>query len=168
MGARLGTLQGNLSRSLAVLLDLGLIQREFPYGESPRSTKKVLYRVKDPALSFYYGVYLLNRHRWGTLRKKEKMNLLEQHASRQWEYFWQGVYPSAGRYWEGKTEIDLVAPLYGGKGHIVAECRWAWLDKNDEKRVKEDLKRRFSQTRLAKKLRNVRFRVFSKSSLGAR
>ena len=165
IASRVGTAQGNLSRPLALLLDLGFLQRDLPYGESSRSTKKVLYRVKDAALSFYYGTYLPNRRMWSTLGQSKKMNILEGHAARQWEYFWREAYPGAGRYWEGNVEIDLVAPLPGGKSHLVAECKWAWLSEAEERTVLEDLKRRFSGTKLAKNLRNVHFQVLSKRNL---
>ena len=95
----------------------------------------------------------------------KKRSILEGHATRQWEYFCRAAYPGAGRYWEGKAEIDLVAPLPGGKAHVEAECKWSWLSKEEEKTVLEDLKRRFAETKLAKRLRNVRFLVLSKKDL---
>lgn len=168
LASRLGTAQGNLSRPLALLLELGLIQREFPFGESSRSTKKVLYRLRDAALSFYYGAFLPYRTKWQGLGGKEKMRLLEHHASRQWEYFCQRFYPGSARYWEGKTEIDLVGPGKKAGGYVVAECKWAWVGRKEEKRLLDDLEARFRGTRLARRLKKsaaLSFRVLSKKHL---
>jgi len=165
LGARLGVVQGNLSRPLALLLDLNLIQRELPFGESPRTTKKVLYRIHDPALSFYYGVFLPNRSVWKLLKGKERLDLLERNASRQWEYFCRELYPGAARYWEPKIEIDLVAPLKGKEEYIVAECKWTNLNQEEKKGLLEELKKKFEKTKLAQTLSRVQFRIFSKEDL---
>ena len=167
LASRLRTPQGNLSRPLAFLLDLGLIQKELPFGESVRSTKKVLYRINDPALLFHYGVYLPNRSRWSVLGRKERTALLERHASRVWESFCRACYPGSSRYWEGKVEIDLISLLRGGD-ILVGECKWSRLSASEEGRLSEDLKARFYATRLAKKVKRgsrVRFRVFSKAKI---
>lgn len=166
LASRLGTAQGNLSRPLCLLLDLGLIQRELPFGESSRSTKKVLYGIQDAALSFYYGTFLPNRTSWHRLGLGEKMELLERHASRQWESFCKKFHPDSCRYWESQIEIGLVAPLKG-KRYLVAECKWAWLGAREERRLLDDLKARFRETRLARKLEesSVTFRIFSKKHL---
>lgn len=169
LAARLGTVQGNLSRPLALLVDLGLIQRELPFGESSRSTKKVLYRHQDAALSFYYGTFLPYRSRWGQMGEKAKRVLLERHASGQWEYFCRNLYPGASRYWEGKVEIDLVVPVKGKNRYLVAECKWKRLGFKDEQKILNDLKARFAETRLARKLTKftqITFKVFSKKELG--
>ncbi len=166
IAARLGVVQGNLSRPLALLLDMNLIQRELPFGESSRTTKKVLYRIHDPSLSFYYGAYLPNRSVWKLLSVRKRLDLLERHASRQWETFCRSLFHGAARYWEPKVEIDLVAPLKGNEKYIVAECKWKRLNQNTKQKLLEELKKNFQRTELAKKLSRVYFRVFSKEDLG--
>src|SRR5262249_6836433 len=47
MAARLGTAQTNLPRLLQQLLDASVLERSLPFGESPRSTKRTLYRIQD-------------------------------------------------------------------------------------------------------------------------
>lgn len=165
MASRLGTVQGNLSRPLAFLLELGLIRRELPFGESTRTTKKVVYSIQDPALSFYYGTVLPFRSRWNTLRRKEKEAILHQHVSRHWEDFCRQAYPGAGRYWEGGIEIDLVFFDRTAKRYEVAECKWAELTAREEQVLMEDLRNRFTRSRLSRRLRKVRFRVFTQKDL---
>jgi AAA+ ATPase superfamily predicted ATPase len=64
IAARLGTAQTNLSRLLQQLLDASILERELPYGESVRSTKRTHYRIQDPALRFWFRVYSPHRSRW--------------------------------------------------------------------------------------------------------
>lgn len=165
LAARLNTAQGNLSRPLALLLDLGFLRRELPFGQTPRSTKRVFYSLEDPSLAFYYGTFLPLRTRWAQLLAKEKETILNQHASRQWENFCRDLYPGASRYWEGPIEIDLVVYQAEKKQHLVAECKWGKVSNGEEKRLLADLKSRFSQTRLGRKLKGVEFRIFSKNHL---
>lgn len=165
LASRLGTVQGNLSRPLAFLLELGLIQRELPFGESVRTTKKVVYSIQDPALSFYYGTVLPFRSRWDTLNRREKEALLNQHVSRHWENFCRHIHPGAGRYWEGGIEIDLVFFDKAAKRYEVAECKWTEVTARQERILLEELRSRFAQSRLSRKLRKVRFRIFTKKDL---
>ncbi len=165
LASRLGTAQGNLSRPLALLLDLGLLHRELPFGESPRTTKRVLYHLQDPALSFYYGVCLPFRSRWRVLSQKAKRRILEQHVSREWEGFCRQAHPGAARYWEPGVELDLVCELSGGKGHLVAECKWKRPSAGEERLMREDLRRRFERTRLARRFKKVEFRICTPADL---
>lgn len=161
LASRLGTPQGNLSRPLALLLELGLIHRELPFGESTRTSKRVLYALRDPALAFYYGTYLPFRSRWNGLGPKEKIAVLHPHVARQWEHFCRLAFPGSCRYWERNVEIDLVCALPGKKRHLVAECKWARLTPQKEKALLNDLRRRFSLTALSGKLKQVDFRVLT-------
>jgi DNA-binding transcriptional ArsR family regulator len=165
IAARIGVPQGHLSRPLALLLDLGLLQRELPYGESTRSTKKVLYRVHDPSLSFYYGVVLPNRHRWPALSDAERRELTEGHVSRQWEVFCRSRFPGSARYWEGAVELDVVAPLTGGRT-VVAECKWSAPDSKQRSVLLASLRERYFRSSLSRRLGEVEFRVLSQEDLG--
>jgi len=165
LAARLGTPQGNLSRPLAMLLELGLIHRELPFGESSRTTKKVLYSIQDPSLSFYYGTVLPLRDRWQTLSAEKKGGALNRHASHQWEIECRRMVPGSARYWEGDIEIDLIAYQEEEKKYLVAECKWQELSLAQEKNLEENLQNRFSKTALGKKLANVTFKIFSKKDV---
>ena len=169
LASRLGTAQSNLSRSLALLLELGFICKQIPFGESMRSSKKVLYSIQDEALSFYYGTYLRYRAEWPRFSMIERLRILGEHAARHWEDFCRCRFPGAARYWEGDVEIDLVAPR-AKKKMLVAECKWARLTPRTEQRLLGDLRARFESTRLANKFRRkytVEFRIFSKKDVGA-
>ncbi len=167
LAGRLGVPQGHLPRPLAVLLELGFIRREFPFGESARSSKRVHYSVQDPALSFFYGTYLPHRHRWEGLKARDKEIFLTQHTSRQWENYCRSQYPGANRYWEGNIEIDLVARMTEKEEYLVAECKWKKLDEREETSLLADLKVKFQNTRLAKKIRSVKFKILSQPNLAS-
>ena len=165
LAARVGTVQGNLSRPLALLVELQLARRELPFGETPRSSKKVLYSIQDPALAFYYGTFLPLRVRWPALTAKGKMETLHRHASRQWKNFCRSQFPGAGRYWEKNCEFDLVAIQPGKERYLVAECKWKALGRREEAQVLARLQAQFSQSQLSRKLKKVSFRVFSQNNL---
>lgn len=165
LAARLGVAQGNLSRPLALLLELGLIQKELPFGESPRTTKRVLYRVLDPVLSFYYGTFLPARSRWETSSDAEKQKILNRHVSRQWENFCRKAHPGAGRYWEAGVEIDLVFYDKASKSHVIGECKWKIVNRNHRQLLLDSLRDRFGNSRLSRVLKKVQFRVFSQEDL---
>ncbi|MBT1170650.1 ATP-binding protein [Bifidobacterium sp. SO4] len=52
-GAGLASSSG-VSKYLSVLSDLGLLERDVPFGENPTHTRKGLWRIKDPFFSFWY------------------------------------------------------------------------------------------------------------------
>ncbi len=54
IAGRLGKPAGSLSRPLGLLVDLGYVRREVPFGENLRSTKRSIYKLADPFLSFWY------------------------------------------------------------------------------------------------------------------
>ena len=165
LAARLGTLQSNLSRPLALLLELGLIHRDLPFGESPRTSKKVLYNIQDPALLFYYGTYLMLRSRWGGLSRHEQMAAMHHHVARVWEHFCRHTHPGSGRYWEHAVEIDLVCPQGHPRHLLVGECKWKPMTTREEQALLADLKTRFSTTKLARTTQHVTFKIFTPKDL---
>lgn len=144
IAARLEKRTVGLSHPLNLLIDLGFIKRELPFGESIRSTKRSLYRLNDPFLQFWYRfVY-------------PHMSLLEQdvvepviqywqenfatHAGMIWEDLARKSVPhlrvggiqwkEASRWWgraadSTQQEIDVVAESMDGKAVLLGEVKWA-------------------------------------------
>lgn len=164
LASRLGTPQGNLSRPLALLIELGLIQRDLPFGESVRTTKRVLYGIGDPALAFYFGTYLRVRGRWDGLSEHEQDRLLHEHASRCWEGFCRRAFAGSGRYWEANVELDLVVSQ-GEDRVLIGECKWSRLSDPQRRRLLEDLRARFGRSALARRYRAAEFRILSQTDL---
>ena len=165
LASRLGMAQANLSRPLAMLLELGLLHRDLPFGESTRTTKKVFYSIQDPALAFYYGTYLPFRSRWTALTRKEKETALHHQASRCWENFCRQIHPGSSRYWEPNAEFDMVFYDKKQRRHVVAECKWGDFTPAHEKQLLAELEHKFQKTQLHRKLQQVAFRLFTDRSL---
>ncbi len=167
IAARLGTVQTNLSRLLEQLLDASLLVRDLPYGESSRSTKRVLYRIQDPTIRFWFRVYSPHRSRWASLPLADRRKLVHDHASTVFEDYCRSRFPGAGRYWEAGLELDLVAPdAGGGKGLVVAEVKWRRLSNRERSGLLRELGEKWSRSSLRARHPKVRFEVLDDRILG--
>lgn len=169
IASRLGTPQSNLSRVLQLLLDTSVLVRDLPFGESVRSTKKTLYRIQDPAIRFWFRVYSPHRSRWTTFSVAERQALVHDHASTVFEDYCRARFPGAERYWEGRVELDLVAPDPDDpKGLVVAEVKWRQLSVVERDAVRRNLETRWERCSLRAQYRRVRFDVLDASILRPR
>ena len=139
----------NLSRPLAKLLDLGYLEKDIPFGESPKSSKKSLYQIADPFLSFYYRFVPANRSFIEMDRRLPIEEALADNLSSHIGYWWEhlcrdavsgnkidgDVFGKASRWW-GKVlleeeekpcdvELDVVAESTDGKTILIGECKWS-------------------------------------------
>ena len=168
IAARLGTAHTNLSRLLQQLLDASILARELPFGESVRSTKRVLYRIDDPTLRFWFRVYSPHRSLWRTYPVAQKRKLVHDHAATVFEDFCRARFAGAGRYWEAAAELDLVAPdPEDPRRLLVAEVKWRRLSAAERKRVLRELEGKWSRCSLRTRHPVVRFEVFDAGLLGA-
>ena len=137
----------NLSRPLRKLIDLGYIDREVPFGADKRNSKKSLYHIADPFISFYYKFVVPNRS-FIELGRTAPIELtlhqrLHLHISQEWEKLCRNavtgnvidevVYGGAQRWWGSvinesgnpeQIELDVVAESLDKKYLLVGECKW--------------------------------------------
>ena len=146
-----------------MLLDSKLLQRELPFGESVRTTKRTLYRQSDPTLRFWFHVYSPHRTRWRSYSTGEKQKLLEDHASTVFEDQLRAHWPGSARYWEGDAELDLVREE--ADGLMVSEVKWATLGRAERKSLGVALEARFRRTQLGQKWPKARFEVLDAQAL---
>jgi uncharacterized protein len=166
IAARLGTAQTNLPRLFQQLLDVSLLERELPFGESVRSTKRVLYRIKDPALRFWFQVYSPHRSRWRNYSAQQKLKLLHDHASSVFEDYCRQLFPGAARYWEGDVEFDLVhSDPSDEAGLIVSEVKWKQLSPTERRKIRVNLEQRWQRSALRHRYAEVKFAVLDVSML---
>lgn len=166
IAARLGTAQTNLSRLLPLLLDASILKRELPFGESVRSTKRVLYRIADPTMRFWFRVFSPHQSRWRTYASATKSALVHEHAATVFEDFCRELYPGAQRFWEGDLELDLVAPDPDDpEGVVVAEVKWRRLSASERTSLRLELEGKWSRCSLLNKHPKVRFEVLDASSI---
>lgn len=141
IAARLGVRATDLARPMALLIELGMLIRELPFGESTRSTKRTLYRIHDPLLRTWYRFVEPNRSRLGAglldVVTGEVMGAWPEHVGLHWELLAREAvarmqiasrrWNSAGRWWGrvGKDliEIDLIAESTDGRRVLVGEAK---------------------------------------------
>jgi len=161
IASRLGTKQTNLSRVFQQLIDSDIVHRDIPFGESTKNSKRTLYSIVDPALRFWFQVFSPHQTRWKTYSRKEKLTLINLHASSVFEDYCRSLFPGSSRYWEGHSEIDLVAPRK--KGILVAEVKWKELSKTQLEKCSSQLKTVFQSTSLSKTHTKVEYRILDQS-----
>ncbi len=165
IAARLGTAQTNLGHVLRQLLDASLLTRDLPFGESLRSTKKMRYRIEDPALRFWFRVYSPHRTRWPTYSRHEQEKLVHDHASTVFEDCCRSRYPGAARYWERNIEFDFVREE-GKDAVVVSEVKFKRLGSAEKRRIEDDLATRWDRCALSRRFRKATFEVLDTAVLG--
>lgn len=151
IAARCNEPSTNLSRPLRKLLDLGYLCKEVPFGADKKNSKKSLYHIADPFISFYYKFVVPNQSFIELGRKAPiEMALIQRlplHISKEWEKLCRKaitgnviddiIYGEAQRWWgtvineTGKPEqieLDVVAESLDKKYLLVGKCKWT----NDE------------------------------------
>lgn len=131
----------SLVRYLHTLGDLGLVRRDVPFTEaSPEKSKRGIYAVDDPFVSFWCRFVLQNQpmiqagHGEAVWREVVEPDL-DGHMGGIFESMCRsavahgqvpligGAPRRVGRLWGGGLEIDLLAELPGGS-LLVGECKW--------------------------------------------
>ena len=138
----------DITPHLSRLRELGFINKEIPFGESEKKSKKGLYHISDPLLRFHYR-YVIPYSSLIELDNSQAVltvfkNAENDYVSRAWEelcrnhisaYGMDGIiYQMASRWWgsyynEEKqqylpVELDVVAESFDGKHLFIGECKW--------------------------------------------
>lgn len=137
----------NLSRPLKLLVDLGIVTKDVPFGVSERDSKKSLYRLNDPVLEFWYSTYSPLRVRWQRLSIKEKKQAISLHASRILERSIRDSVPGAQRYWESNLEWDSVH-VDTGSSIIIREIKASRLSTKEKGALKQEIHNQFKASAL--------------------
>lgn len=132
----------HLSGPLNKLIQLGYIEREMPFGENIRNSKKSFYKISDPFLDFYFSFVVPNRSmieiEKQEIVKSMILNKLPQYVSKYWEEICRKSIPflsinqiqfkNASRWWgkkEGEDlELDILAESLDKKSILIGECKW--------------------------------------------
>lgn len=126
------------------LQELHFLRRQVPVTESNRPrTQRVLYRLADPYLHFWFRYVspfqsFLQVTKGVELWQREIQPSLDEFVARTiWEevciqHLWRRLarnelssvrFAQLGRWWDGSDEIDLVG-LWRGRASVVGECKW--------------------------------------------
>jgi AAA+ ATPase superfamily predicted ATPase len=149
IAARLGHPAGSLVRPLNHLIELGYVQREYPFGASAKSSKRTLYKLADPFLRFYFRFVEPQRSRleFGLHEQvlEELLAGFSGYCAGIWEELARQAVPRltahgqrwkpAARWWgaglDGKPlELDVVAESVDGRSVLVGEVKWGQHAKN--------------------------------------
>jgi uncharacterized protein len=137
----------NLSRPLKKLIDLGFLERDVPFGTDEKNSKKSLYKIADPFMSFYYQFVVPNRSFIELCRRlpiEQTMNdHFTEYVSMQWERLCRDavtgnlingvLFNKANRWWGSvinednkpeQVEFDVMAESLDKKYLLVGECKW--------------------------------------------
>lgn len=143
IAGKIGKPATELSRPLGKLISLGFVEREVPFGESPRSTKRSIYKVADPFMTFFYRYVIPNRSLIALGRTemvgKLVLNGMSEFVGARWETLCRHtvsgniiddtVWNVAGRWWgnvsrDKRVELDVVAESQDKKKVLIGECKW--------------------------------------------
>lgn len=159
IAGKMGRPSTELSRPLGKLISLGFIERDIPFGESPRSTKRSIYKVADPFMSFFYRYVIPNRSLIGLGRSEMVCKMIEGSLSEfvgaRWEILCRHavsgnmidgtVWNVASQWWgsvsrDKSVELDVVAESQDKKKVLIGECKWT--EGEYAERLLENLKER--------------------------
>lgn len=146
IAARMGREATALSAPIDKLIQMNYLRREIPFGESPKKSKKGIYRINDPLMDFYYTFIMPNLSSLGSGRKNYVLEQIQsrfnEYIGRYWEHLCReavkGNYVYGYRWgesfrWWGSVkmekgfqemEFDVVAESVDGKALLVGECKW--------------------------------------------
>lgn len=148
IASRMGRDGTSLSAPLDRLIQMTYIRREIPFGDSPKKSKKGIYRINDPMMDFYYSFIMPNMSSLARGRKYIVMEEIERgfsgYVSRHWEHLCREAvsgshmfgrrWGEAARWWgtvardeKGtfrEMEFDVIAESTDGKALLVGECKW--------------------------------------------
>lgn len=93
---------------------------------------------------------------------------MHEHAATVFEDHCRGLFPGAGRWWEGDVELDLVAPdPEDPDGLLVAEVKWRRLSVRDRKRALAELQDKWARSSLRGRHPRARHVVLDATILAA-
>ena len=144
-----GRMQKNatdLSGPLAKLINLGYIERETPFGENPRNSKRSYYQISDPFMRTYYRYVVPNRSLINLHRNEVVSQIISNSFSDFVAAHWERLCRSAisgnqllgttwgmaSRWWgtviinkeKKDIELDVVAESIDKKKILIGECKW--------------------------------------------
>lgn len=162
IAARLERPATSLTTPISRLISYGYLQRELPYAELPKNSKRSLYKIADPFLNFYFHYVTPNRSLIEFRRQERLKDLLESslsnYVANMWEHLCRQAIPlmtiegmtfrPASRWWgtvrrNTTIELDVVSESDDGSTVLVGECKWSGRENVDQ--LRSSLLQRASQ-----------------------
>lgn len=146
IASRMGREATALSAPLDRLIQMNFLRREIPFGDSPKKSKKGIYRISDPMMDFYYTFIIPNMSNIGRGRRRMVIEEIAanfpSYVARHWEYLCREyisgnslfghTWKEASRWWGSvktadglrQMEFDVIAESTDGRALLVGECKW--------------------------------------------
>ncbi len=134
----------NLSKYLAVLREMGYVERHVPATvRDPDQSKQGRYVIADSYLRFYYRFLAPNLDAIESGRTRQALSLLHDHlldfiGTHTWEELcreWVGIRAEMGElfflperigsFWSQSAQIDVVAVNWRTHDLLLGECKWS-------------------------------------------
>ena len=146
IAGRLGKPASSLSRQMAALIEMDFVRREIPFGSSPASGKRSLYRIDDPFLRLWFAAVAPHRAALAEAPRDTRLHYWRRHQAALEAYAWEelcrmavpelhrgdtplarlGPWEPARRHWRGNApELDVVARSVDGRRLLVGEAKWS-------------------------------------------
>ncbi|HEX6903942.1 MAG TPA: ATP-binding protein [Thermoanaerobaculia bacterium] len=144
IAGRLGRPATSMARPLDRLLNLGLVRRELPFGESEKGSKRALYKIADPFFRLWFRVVAPHRAQLAsgtpTARRQLLARFWESLCAQGWEELCRqqvpqttseclgkhGPWGPASRWWHGtQPEWDVVSESIDGQRVLLGEVKWS-------------------------------------------
>jgi len=164
IAGRIGISQTSLAKSLELLVRVGAIIRDTPFGISPKDSKRSIYRIYDPCLRFWFSVYSPFRSRWPTVDNTEKSRLLTQHAGYVFEDYVREQFLGSIRYWEPGLEFDGVIEKKN-KLLTILEVKWGRCGASEKRALQKAIRQKFASSALARKYKLGEVKVLDREWL---
>jgi uncharacterized protein len=144
IAGRVGQQATSLTRPITRLLDLGLLERQRPYGQPEKTGKRSLYRIADPFFRMWFRVVAPHRALLAQVPRRARLRLWREACVRLYAETWEdlcrasiarllngslakaGPWGPAGRYWSaGGPEWDIVSLSADGRRLLLGEVKWS-------------------------------------------
>lgn len=163
IAARLEKPATSLTRPLSILVDLGLVIREVPFGTLPKNSKRTLYKIADPFLRFWLTFVEPNR----SLLEAGLIDTVADIVMQSWPQYIGSVWEElsrqsvphlsingrrwcpASRWWgkaigTGNLEINIVACALDNDSEVLVGEAKRSVSQKEIPRLMDDLKRKAS------------------------
>ena len=175
-----GLARGMVVKYLDVLQNLRIIRRELPVTEHcPEKSRKGIYVIQDQYFRFWFRFIMPNQsfieeNRQEFVLQQRIVSYLDQFLEKTFEQVCidflkrmnrEDKLPfminKVGNYWQGETEIDIVAFDIDYKYALFAECKWT--TKKVGINILEELKAKTFLLQQQFDIKNIYYGLFSKS-----
>ncbi|MGE3163873.1 MAG: ATP-binding protein [Planctomycetota bacterium] len=141
IAGRIGRPATSMARSLERLHSLSLIEREVPFGESERKSRRALYRIADPFLRLWFRVVAPHRSELAIVPRRSRGAILQRYwdalLALGWEQLCRQQLPKLGassllgdeawgaaaRWWQA-NEPELAEGLNRSR-LLLGEAKWS-------------------------------------------